>query len=201
MITDSILEEHFPFCNQQGTDSSMINKQKIRQLVLQELPLSISSIKKSIEQHLLFLQTGGAGGTWKTIHIKGIVVALYFGAVSKRGQQASFERKLFPKKLNLQNVILPFANFCSSEIAHINFQNADLSYSICTDTNARNVDFQNAQLAYTDFTRADLEGANFQKANLFGADFENCNLSGANFKGANLVNTRFPGAILTDILI
>lgn len=201
MIANSILEKHFPFYNQQGTDSSMINKQKIRQLVLQELPLSISSIQKSICQHLLFLQTGGAGGVWKTIHIKGIVAALYFGAESTNGEQASFERKLFPKKLKLQNVILPFANFCSSEITNIDFQHANLSYSVCTDTNARNVNFQNAQLTYTDFTRADLEGANFQNANLIGADFENCNLSGANFKGANLINTRFPGAILTDILI
>lgn len=201
MITELILENHFPFCNQQGADCSMINKQKIRQLVLQELPLSAAAIQTIIERHLLFLQAGGAGGRWKTIHIKGVVVAIYFGEESTRGEQASFERKPFPKLANLQNVILPFANFCSSNLETVNFQNADLSYSIFTDVVAKNTNFKNAQLANTDFTRADLEGANFQNANLFGADFENCNLSGVNFKGANLINTRFPGANLSNITL
>lgn len=201
MITDSRIEDYFPFCMQQGSDASMINKQRIQQLVQQQIPLSREIIASSIKAHLLFLQNGGAGGQWKTIHIKGIVVALYFGPEVHVGKQANFELKQFPEGINLTNSVLPFSNFCASKITRTNFSNADLSYSVLTDIDGVNVKFKNAKLAYTDFTRANLEGANFQNANLIGADFENCILQNADFRGANLRNTRFPGAVLKGIRV
>ena len=201
MITTNILENYFPYCTQQGADSSMINRKRINQLILQNPILNSSTITNIIQQHLLFLQNGGAGGQWKTIHIKGIVIALYFGDEIKIGKQANFELKQIPKTIDLQNVILSFSNFCSSLINGVNFKNADLSYSVLTDVEGKKVNFSGTQLAYTDFTRANLEGANFKNANLIGADFENCNLTGANFKGANLRQARFPGAVLKDIQI
>ncbi len=200
MINSTILD-YFPFCTLQGADSSMINKSRIEQLTLKNAPLPILRIATMIKRHLAFLQNGGAGGKWKMIHIKGIVLALYFGPEVTTGEQANFELQQLPNGVNLKEIILPFANFCSSKIEQVNFQSADLSYSVFTDVFAKNACFQNANLAYVDFTRADLENANFANANLVGADFENCNLKGANFKGANLSKTRFPGADLTNVYI
>lgn len=201
MTVNSTILEYFPFCTHKGADSSMINKSRIRQLTLKNTPLSTQRITSIIDNHLIFLQNGGAGGKWKTIHIKGIVLALYFGAEVSKGTQANFELQRLPNEINLSEVILPFANFCSSKIEQANFQSADLSYSIFTDVAAKNINFHQANLAYVDFTRANLENADFSNANLVGADFENCNLAGANFEGANLSGTRFPGANLMNVSI
>jgi len=198
---NSTILEHFPFCTHQGADSSMINKSRIRQLTLKNTTLSIQEITSIIKSHLIFLQNGGAGGKWKTIHIKGIVLALYFGSEVTKGEQANFELQQLPNGINLKEIILPFANFCSSKLEAVNFQSADLSYSVFTDVAAKNINFYKANLAYVDFTRGNLENADFRNANLVGADFENCNLKGANFKGANLCGTRFPGANLMNVCI
>jgi len=130
MIADSTITDYFPFCTYPGTDSSMINKVRIRQLTLQNVPLSIPSIERIIKNHLCFLQNGGAGGKWKTIHIKGIVIALYFGEDVTTGEQANFELQQLPEGVNLEEVVLPFSNFCGSRIERANFQAANLSYSI-----------------------------------------------------------------------
>jgi len=201
MIANSTIENYFPFCLQPGTDSSQIDKNRIRQFATQHSPLCQSKINQTIHTHLVFLQNGGAGGQWKTIHIKGIVLALYFGEEVSLGKQANFELQRFSYEATLEHVILPFSNFCGSIIENISFQHADLSYSVFTDVAGQNANFQNTQLAYTDFTRANLENANFQNANLLGADFENCNLSGADFRGANLSQARFPGAILKQVRV
>jgi len=201
MITNSTIEDYFPFCMQKGADNSLIDKQRIRQFAAQQPTLTQKFITNTIKAHLVFLQNGGAGGQWKTIHVKGIVFALYFGDDVSFGQQAHFELQRFSPESKLEQVILPFSNFCGSIIETVSFQNSDLSYSIFTDVAGQNANFQNAQLTYADFTRANLENVNFQNANLLGADFENCNLSGADFRGANLSQTRFPGATLNQILI
>ena len=201
MMINSTITDYFPFCTYPGTDSSMINKARIQQLTLQNAPLSILYIKGVIKKHLCFLQNGGAGGKWKTVHIKGIVIALYFGEDVTSGAQASFELQQLPKGINLQEVVLPFSNFCGSRIERANFQSANLSYSVFTDVAAQNANLSNANLEYTDFTRGDLENTDFTNANLVGADFENCNLKGANFRGANLNGARFPGATLTNVCI
>lgn len=201
MSPNSLISDHFPFCNHRGSDSSMINRIRIRQLVLQKQPLSNLQIQKIINAHTLFLKNGGGGGKWKTIHIKGIVIALYFGEDVIVGEQANFELQQFPIGTNLNEIDLPFSNFCSSKIERVNFHSSDLSYSIFTDTLAKEVNFSNANLAHVDFSRADLAYADFSNANLIGADFENCNLKGANFEGANLYKTRFPGANLAHVKI
>jgi len=200
-MLNSTISDHFPFCTYPGTDSSMINKARIQQLTLQNAPLTIHRIEAIIQNHLYFLENGGAGGQWKMIHIKGIAIALYFGADVAKGVQASFELQQLPKGVNLREVILPFSNFCGSRIEQANFQAANLSYSIFTDVLVKNTSFRDANLAHTDFSRGNLANADFTNANLVGADFENCNLSGANFKGANLNKARFPGAILTNVRI
>ena len=201
MIANSTIENHFPFCMQQGADSSFIDKQRIREFAAQHLPVTQKQINNAVKEHLVFLQNGGAGGQWKTIHIKGIVLALYFGKEIPFGKQANFELQRFTEEITLEKRILPFSNFCGSIIEKVNFKNSDLSYSMLTDVTGQSANFENAQLAYTDFTRANLENANFQNANLIGADFENCHLSGADFRGANLSQARFPGAILKKVRI
>jgi len=200
MTTNSTIENYFPFCLQAGADSSQVDKKRIRQFAAQNTPLCQNQINDIIQAHLVFLQNGGAGGQWKTIHIKGIVLALYFGEEVSLGKQANFELQRFSYEATFEQVILPFSNFCGSIIENMSFQHADLSYSVFTDVAGQNVNFQNTQLAYTDFTRANLENANFQHANLVGADFENCNLTGADFRGTRLNGARFPGAVLDQII-
>ena len=201
MYIHSLLSDYFPYCTHQGADCSMVNAALIRQLTLKKRPLSIPTITSIIKEHLVFLQHGGAGGKWKTIHLKGIVVALYFGNEVTKGAQASFELQQLPTGVHLKEIVLPFANFCSSRIEQANFQAADLSYSIFTDAAAEGTNFSEANLAYVDFTRANLENADFREAHLVGADFENCNLQGADFRGAKLSGARFPGAKLANVLI
>ncbi|MEM6317050.1 MAG: pentapeptide repeat-containing protein [Bacteroidota bacterium] len=197
----SIEETHFPLSEQPGSDCSNIDKKRIAQYLIKGPYLSKKEIDLKIQQHLQFLQNGGAGGKWQMVHLKGLVVALYFGREALEGKQATFELQRISPRSDLQKVVLPFSNFCASELIGVNFQEADLSYSVLTDTLAKEINFEGANLAYTDFTRANLRGANFRNANLFGADFENCDLTDANFCGANLNQAKFPGATLRNVQI
>jgi uncharacterized protein YjbI with pentapeptide repeats len=201
MLQTLLSDSSFPYSNQKGGDTSKINKGKIKQLIFKEKPLNPSQIKAIIEAHYTFLENGGAGGKWKIIDLKGIVLALYFGQEVTMGKQAAFDYKRFSDQVNFKQVLLPFSNFCASHIEGIDFQNADLSYSVFTDVCGKAANFSNAVSIGTDFTRANLKNANFQNANLFGADFENCDLSGADFRGAILTDARFPGAILKNVKI
>ncbi len=204
MIYNNTLEQnisdHFPLSNKQGTDHTEINLSLTRQLALGKEPLSSDKLIQIISQHHEFLSSGGAGGKWKTILLKGLVFGIYDGAEARKGKQASFEHAHILSGCFFNNKALPFSNWCGVFADNLKASGIELSHSLLTDASLVGADFSGARLCNSDFSRADLRGADFRKADCAGVDFENCDLSGADFRGARLPNARFPGARLEEVL-
>lgn len=194
-----LLSHVFPLSDQNGADTSAIKTTQLHLLAQVSKPITNSELEEVLAQHHLFLQTGGMGGRWQTLLINGLVIGDYVDAEGQEGKQASFERRCFAKQLDLVDVELPFANFCSVYAFEKKFINADFSYSLMTDAFMEGCNFTNANLQGVDFSRSNLRSVDFTNANLQGADFENCDLTAANFEGAKLDGSRFPGAILDQV--
>jgi len=193
------LKDHFPLSNQKGSDQTNINLSWMRQKALKKHPLSNDHISKLILEHHMFLGSGGAGGKWITILIKGLVFGIYDGLEAKEGNQASFEYAYIQPDCNFEELALPFSNWCGVFADNLNATGIELSHSLLTDASLVGANFSKAKLCNADFSRADLRAANFQAADCAGVDFENCDLRGADFRGARLPNARFPGARLEEV--
>lgn len=191
--------QNFPLSNILGADTSNIKTAEMQKVAKVKTPLTLLEIKKIIESHHQFLSTGGTGGKWKTLLFAGMVMGIYVGADAASGTQAILEKKHLPSNIDLQEIVLPFANFCGVFCKNQDFSDANLSYCLMTDANFENTIFADANLQGTDFSRANLRNVSFMNADLRGADFENCDLTNADFRGAYLENSRFPGAILKNI--
>jgi len=194
-----LLRNIFPLSDQTGADTSAIQTSKLHLLAQVSIPVSDQELLEMLEQHHLFLSSGGMGGKWQTLLIKGLVIGDYIGAEGKEGKQASLERRRFSEHLILENIELPFANFCGIYAKDKSFVNVDFSYSLMTDVYLDSCNFNNANLQGVDFSRSILRNVSFHNANLQGADFENCDLTGANFEGTKMEGARFPGAILNQV--
>ena len=190
----------FPMSNESGGDTTHINTALLQQLSKGKQSLSPEKLQEITKDHLVFLMSGGAGGKWKTILIKGLILGIYTGPESKDGRQASFEKTRLDADLEFSFLELPFSNFCGAYAPQVSFKNADLSHCLFTDAMLCQVDFTKTNLCNSDFSRADLSGGSFIEADCSGADFENCNLVGANFTNARLSGARFPGANLKDVI-
>jgi hypothetical protein len=195
-----LLKDIFPLSDQPGSSTAAINSRLMNQMALSAPPVKPAELKRIMEAHHQFLSSGGAGGQWQTVHVSGLVLGIYTGSRHKEGEQAAFDRRHLPPKLDMAGIPLPFANFCACHAPKVDFSDADLSHCLFTDAMLQGCLFAETNLSGTDFSRASLQGANFMNANLYGADFENCNLTGANFRGADLRESRFPGAILKDVV-
>ena len=195
----SKLKDKFPLSDQKGRDRTAINLSLIRQQALKKPPLSNNHIFKLISEHHKFLGSGGAGGKWKTILIKGLVFGIYDGVEAKSGNQASFEYAPILPDCIFEDLALPFSNWCGVFANNLNASGIELSYSLLTDASLVGANFSKAKLCNADFSRADLRGANFREADCAGVDFENCDLRGADFREARLPNARFPGARLEEV--
>ncbi len=204
MIYNNALEHnishHFPLSDQKGRDHTKINLSLTRQLALRKEPLSPNRLCEIISQHHAFLASGGAGGKWKTILLKGLVFGIYDGAEANKGKQANFEHAHIISDSFFNGKALPFSNWCGVFADHLKASGIELSYSLLTDASLVGADFSQARLCNSDFSRADLRGADFRGADCVGVDFENCDLRGADFRGARLPNARFPGAKLRNVL-
>ncbi len=194
----SALERFFPLSDLPGADCSQINTRRMRSLAMSGDPINRTQLMDTLAMHHLFLENGGAGGRWKSLLVKDIVIGIYEGPESDEGEQANFER-LNLTKVDLSALILPFANFCACFAPQVTFAGADLTSSLFTDAALEKTDFRNCKLSRSDFSRADLRQADFRNATLIGVDFENCDLSAADFRGARMEHTRFPGAILDGV--
>ncbi len=194
------LSYHFPKADQAGASVKGINTQQMGQKSAAAKSLQQEDVFQMMEQHHLFLQSGGAGGQWKTFHINGLVFGVYMTKKGTKGEQASFEYKKLGSGLDLQEIQLPFASFCGANIKHQDFSDADLSYCLFTDANLEGTVFTGAELQETDFSRANLKGASFVNAHLKNTDFENCNLKNADFTGAIIDGAQFPGANLEGVI-
>ncbi len=198
MNNEHELEDFFPFCSQKGADTQNLKTIQMQQLAKQSKPLSQTDFSKILTEHYLFLSTGGVGGSWKTISVKGIVIGIY-DKTSIEGQQANFDRKNLTLLKKTMNIVLPFANFCGCWAENMDFTHADLSYGLFADAMVAHTNFSQARLSNIDFSRANLEGCNFTHADLRSADFENCNLNYADFSGAKLEGAQFKGVSLKNI--
>lgn len=203
MIHNNILEhnisDHFPLSDQKGTDADSINVALTRQLAKKRKPFISEKLAQIVAQHHAFLASGGAGGTWKTILLKGLVFGIYDGGEGNQGKQASFEHAHILPDCFFKDLALPFSNWCGAFADQLNANGIELSHSLLTDASLVAADFSRARLCNADFSRADLRGADFRNADCAGVDFENCDLRGADFRGARLPNARFPGANLGGV--
>lgn len=189
----------FPYSNLVGSDTQGLKTLLMQQMAANTLPLTSDQFETILTEHHVFLQAGGAGGRWQTFSVSGFILPIYQGIEATEGTQANFEKKHIPSSLDLQEVLLPFSNFCAVYCKNQDFTEADLSSSLMTDAMLQHTIFADANLQNIDFSRANLQYASFMNANLKGCDFENCDLTGADFRGAILDHSRFAGAILADI--
>jgi uncharacterized protein YjbI with pentapeptide repeats len=193
------LKAIFPYADILGSDTSNIKTKKMQKVAAAKPTLTSEEIKNRIIQHHQFLSTGGAGGHWQTLLLQGMVIGIYVGADATSGIQAVFEKSHIDSTINLQEVILPFANFCAFFCKNQDFSEANLSHGLFTDANLENTIFAEANLQSCDFSRANLKNVSFMNADLRETDFENCDLTNADFRGAFLEGSRFPGAILKGV--
>ncbi|MEM9823214.1 MAG: pentapeptide repeat-containing protein [Bacteroidota bacterium] len=190
----------FPMADEQGADTSNIQTVQLQQLAAQKESLSLEQIKVCISNHHLFLSTGGAGGDWTTILLKGRVLGIYTGGDGQSGAQASFEHLHLGSEQFPTPIELPFSNFCCVYAPYVDFSQSNLTYCLFTDAFLTNTSFVDAKLYNSDFSRANLSNADFTNADCSGVDFENCNLQSANFTNTNLRGARFPGANLQGVI-
>ncbi|MEM1319270.1 MAG: pentapeptide repeat-containing protein [Bacteroidota bacterium] len=195
----SYLRTIFPQADEPGAALPNINLRQLRQIAVATLPPTPQELSQCIIAHHQFLNSGGAGGSWKTLLVNGLVLGFYSGAEGRRGKQASFEHRCLTGLTGLAGQQLPYANCCGTLAEGLDATAADLSYCLFSDAWLPKATFDEALLRQSDFSRAHLVGASFAGADLRRADFENCDLRGADFSGALLAGARFPGANLEGV--
>ncbi len=193
------MSDHFPLSDQKGTNCNVINLSLTRQLAKKKKPLTPDKLVRIVARHHTFLASGGAGGKWKTILLKGLVFGIYDGGEGSKGKQANFEHAHILSNCFFNDLALPFSNWCGVFADRLNASGIELSHSLLTDASLVSANFSGARLCNADFSRADLRGANFRDADCAGVDFENCDLRGADFRGARLPNARFLGVRLEEV--
>ncbi len=191
----------FPLSWEKGNSRKGINSQRMQQLAEFSPVIDKETFEEKLEAHQRFLKEGGAGGTWQTLRVNGLVVAVYKKNTKSTAKQFSLEYGRLASTLNLNGLLLPFINACAAYLPALEAQEATLPYSLFTDCFLEEANFEKAQLQGVDFSRALLRAANFSNADLSNVDFEHCDLRGADFRGARIVGARFPGAQLEGVLI
>ncbi len=196
--TINILND-FPLSWQTGSSTDGINADMIKSLSESEPAITQDEFTTLLSSHSEFLAEGGAGGTWQTFVVGGIVFGIYQGAIAKAGNQMGLKHK-HNEQINMKEVQMPYTNGVGMLCKNADFSKANLSGSLFTDSDFEYSIFEEANLEGVDFSRSNLQNCNFKNANLAGADFENCDCTGADFRGAVLTNSRFPCAKLDYIL-
>lgn len=192
------IHRHFPESDWLSIAPSVASR-TMQQQAQQQKPLSQDLLSTLQEAHADFMASGGDGGQWQTIALKGRSVGIYLGAKATAGKQAILDMQHLSPKLFLQDLHLPYSSWCGVYAKGQDFSDANLTGSLFIDANLEQSIFAEANLENVDFSRANLQGASFVNANLQGADFEQANLVGADFRGAILTGSRFKGAILRQV--
>jgi hypothetical protein len=198
MRYDPDLAEIFPLCTEEGSSTDTINNELIFSMAESSSPVTKSELEKLISDHNRFLADGGAGGTWQTMLVGGLVIGVYYGASASEGEQAQLAGKIL-SDLNLKNITIPYSNGIGMICRKQNFFQSNLRNSLFTDCFFEGTCFEEANLSGCDFSRSKMTGCSFKNADLTGVDFENCDLTGSDFRGAKLSGSRFPGAIIKNI--
>ncbi len=198
----SMLQEMvFPLSWEKGNSRKGIKSQRMQQLAKLSSPINKEAFEERLEAHHRFLKEGGGGGTWQTLQVNGLVVAVYKKETKTNANQFSLEYGRLGTTLNFNGLVLPFINACAAYLPNLDAKEATLPFSLFTDCFLEKANFEKAQLQGLDFSRALLAEANFRNADLSNVDFEHCDLRGADFRGARIVGARFPGAQLEGVLI
>lgn len=172
-------------------------KQKVRQSPL----LAKEEFLQIMAQHDVFLENGGAGGSWQTFFINNLIFGVYQAPVNKKipGKQAKLGFYNL-QNLDFRGISLPYAD-CAAILSESQcWDGADLEGSLFVDSLLQGSSFRGADLWGVDFSRSELQNCDFREARLHQADFQDCNLSGSDFRGAVLdAQTQFKDAILDQV--
>ena len=172
---------------------------KVRELVFRAQSIDIKKFEEICLRHMKFLETGGAGGSWKTYYINELI----YGAYQHEGSpntdlQASFffyDLSVMP----LSGIRLQYSNCATILCQAADWSHADLEGTLFIDSILNSCSFEYADLYAADFSRSEMKYCNFRGANLHKADFEDCDLTGADFENARIDDTtNFKGAILVN---
>jgi len=177
-----------------------INTVLQRNLCESDAPLSQETLEEMLNEHALFLKTGGGGGSWAHTSVADLPLSTYLGRKCSSGKQFLLRNQQINRGADLSERDLRYANLTGACCEDIDLSGARLEGSSITDGFWAGTDFTGADLRGVDFSGSDLRGACFSGANLRGADFEQANCTGADFTLALLDNSRWPGAILDDII-
>ncbi len=197
-INQAILKDKFPHCDQVRFSENKLNATSLKLIAQNGVKISQDDLEKMVEEHHQFLMSGGVGGEWKVLEIRGIVTAFYNHKKEiTEGEQANLERKNLTD-ISFEKIEIPYSNFCWIFAERVDFSKSNLERSVFTDAFLEGANFYNSTLTGLDFSRSDLRNVNFENANLEDVDFENCDLRGANFEGAKMEGASFVNALLTD---
>lgn len=194
-----LFAQRFPLSDKPGSPSTV--RTQDMQAAAMKQPLSEAQWAEIVAEHQLFLRTGGSGGRWKVLALRGISVGMYLGAEGQQqGKQAILDMRRLPNEWDLQEIQLPYSSWCGAYTRLQDFSGSNLEGSLWADALAEKTIFADCNLQNADFSRANLRQASFMNANLRGVDFENADLSDADFRGAYLEGARFAGAKLKGVL-
>ncbi|MFT5646267.1 MAG: hypothetical protein ACI976_000945 [Aureispira sp.] len=171
----------------------------IKSMALGSTPFTKDAIKKMLEEHANFINSGGGGGRFQRLHLSGIPMNIYIGGKEGKGKQLEVRMKHFSSEVSLENAALTYSDFAGVIAEEVDFQGAKLDHSLLTDAFLAGANFDNSSAVGADFTGADLTGASFVNADLRNADFEISNCTGVDFSGANLDGALFKGTTLNGV--
>ena len=142
--------------------------------------IEAQELQEMIENHKLFINSGGYGGKFTTEEVNGELQIKY----SKQGSEG--------KMFDIRKRCIPEGTILSRE---------ELSYGIFSDSICKGVHFNHLSLQGCLMNDADFEGSNFYNGYCYSSDLSNSNLknssfidiylSDVDFKGANCENTTF----------
>lgn len=177
-------------------------RQAMRQILLEESKqISQEDFNAILQNHWIYIQSGGAGGYWETFYIDNLIFGSYRNPTHQEieGEQAKLNFRNL-ELVDLTAVKLAYADCAAIICTDKKWDNADLEGTLFIDSVLTNCSFQDADLNAADFSRSDLRNCKFGGANLIKTDFENCDLTGADFRGASIDDTTsFKNAVMTDV--
>ena len=186
----------FPGADQPPREDSM-NKGLILSMSSSSI-ISDEEFSGMIQEHELFLNTGGRNGRFEMLETAGLPMNIYLGKASE-GKQLDINLKNIANCSVLKNAQLSVANMSGVFGEGANFSGAILERCMMTNSFFHKANFENANLTGVDLTGSDLREANFRNAVLDGTDFEICDCSGADFTGAKMTNCSFLGAKIDGV--
>lgn len=171
----------------------------IFQFATSQPALKEEQIISKINDHQIFLDNGGAGGSFRRTLRKEYPVN-YYSKKSIKGKQFEIWMRWLDASVSFEGCTLVSANFTCSILHQCKFNHAVLDESVFSDTQMNLCQLEHASFKNVDFSNADLTGSSFRGSDLSFANFENSNLTGVDFRGAIIHQASFRSATIDGIL-